>query len=80
MGDGSAIVPTYGKDGETAVSNAFTAGTLSDVGTNDWEVATLVPSASVNNAKSFRLKLAGTAASDFLINDITVVYRLKSVK
>tara|TARA_R100001594_G_scaffold123799_1_gene160376 strand:+ start:2987 stop:5620 length:2634 start_codon:yes stop_codon:yes gene_type:complete len=80
MGDGTAIVPTYGKDGETAVSNAFTTGALSDVGTNDWEVATLVPSASVNNAKSFRLKLAGTAASDFLINDITVVYRLKSVK
>jgi hypothetical protein len=80
QGDGSAIVPTYGLNGDTTPTNTFTASTLANVGTASWTHLKLIPSSTVNNAQSFRFKLSGTAAADFAINDITVVYRLKSVK
>ena len=55
-----------------------------DAGTNDWLKAELKPSASINNINSFRLKISGDGlndiSSDFEINDISIVYRIKSVK
>ena len=80
QGDGSAIVPTYGLNGDTTPANTFTSGTLSNVGVDKWTHTKLIPSSTVNNAQSFRFQLSGTAGANFAINDITVVYRLKSVK
>ena len=47
-----------------------------------WHLAELKPttSADANNIYSFQLKFAGTAATDFEINDISIVYRSKQVK
>tara|TARA_R100001530_G_C4253013_1_gene138370 strand:- start:196 stop:726 length:531 start_codon:yes stop_codon:yes gene_type:complete len=55
-----------------------------NAGTNDWLKAELKPSSSINNVNSFRLKISGDGSndisSDFEINDISIVYRIKSVK
>jgi len=55
-----------------------------DAGTTDWLNAELKPSAPVNNINSFRLKISAdgtnSISSDFEINDITIVYRLKNIK
>ena len=80
QGDGSLIVPTYGLNGDTTPADTFTSGTLSNVGVDKWTHTKLIPSSTVNNAQSFRFQLSGTAGANFAINDITVVYRLKSVK
>jgi len=51
------------------------------VGTNDWVLAELIPSSSINNIDSFRLSFAGdTDDTGFEINDISVVYRMKGIK
>jgi len=56
----------------------------SSPGTNDWLKAELKPSSSINNINSFRLKISGDGsnniASDFEINDISIIYRIKRVK
>ncbi len=55
-----------------------------DAGTTDWLKAELKPSSSVNNINSFRLKISAddsaAISSDFEINDITIIYRLKSIR
>jgi hypothetical protein len=53
---------------------------LLDVGTDDWVLAELKPTSSINNVYSFQLQFSGTAASDFEINDISIVFRLKNVR
>ena len=47
-----------------------------------WTHAVLKPASSsqVNNVYSFQLHMDGTVDSDFEINDITIVYRLKSIR
>ena len=50
-----------------------------------WETAVLKPATSseANNVKSFGLYIfnaSGTVDKDFEINDITIIYRTKSVK
>ena len=50
-----------------------------------WETASLKPATSseANNVKSFGLYIfnaSGTVDKDFEINDITIIYRTKSVK
>lgn len=42
-------------------------------------VLELTPSSIISNAKSFQLKLAGTSAATFELNDIGIVYREKRV-
>ena len=49
-------------------------------GTDQWFTAELKPSSSINNVYSFGLKFSGTSNSDFAINDISIVYRLKTIK
>ena len=49
-------------------------------GTTDWLTAELKPVSSINNVYSFQLFFGGTGGSDFEINDISIVYRLKNVK
>tara|TARA_R110000851_G_scaffold111870_6_gene235701 strand:- start:2264 stop:3472 length:1209 start_codon:yes stop_codon:yes gene_type:complete len=78
-------------DGSTTGGSAaakclnFSGADGSSPGTNDWLKAELKPSASINNINSFRLKISGDASSnniaaDFEINDISIIYRIKSVK
>ena len=78
-GNGLLIEPEYGVNG-TSPASAFTSTVLANAGTTTWTHIKLTPSSSINNIYSFQLKLSGTAGADFEINDISIVYRLKSVK
>ena len=49
-------------------------------GTTDWLTAELKPVAGSITCNSFSIEIDGTAATDFEINDISIVYRPKSVK
>ena len=73
-----------GTDGSSTGSGSAAKCIAYDAGTTDWLNAELKPSAPVNNINSFRLKISadGTSdiSSDFEINDITIVYRLKNIK
>ena len=96
-GDGGAITVNYGTDGNSTMAGQFyitgstgastkaNAADLciydADVGTNDWVLAELIPSSSINNIDSFRLKFdGGTTDANFEINDISVIYRMKNIK
>ena len=48
--------------------------------TGNQVVAELIPSASINNAKSIQLKISGTANRLFELNDMSIVYRAKYIK
>ena len=91
-GDGSAVNIRYGVDGETdnsapdtyqfnstdtPLADKSSAGNL-----ESWHKAELIPTTSseANNVNSFRLFFKGTAGGTFEINDISIVYRTKSVK
>jgi len=71
-------------DGTTTGSGSTAKCIAHDVGTDDWVKAELKPGASINNISSFRLKISADGsdaiASDFEINDISIVYRLKGIK
>ena len=51
---------------------------------NGWQVAELKPDtpSEANNIKSFRLRFAtdGLVTPDFEINDISIIYRIKTIK
>lgn len=95
-GDGQNVEIRYAVDGDTDTptttfyrteSDGASDGTNSDttpllnVGTDNWVRAELKPTASINNIYSFQLYMTGTSvASDFEINDITIVYRAKALK
>ena len=66
--------------GATNTPLAFTGSSASVPGTDDWIRAELKPSSIINNIYSFQLKFDGTSASDFEINDITIIYKMKSAK
>ena len=67
---------TYAVDGSSSYSK-FDAN-LDSSSTTQTELS-LKPNASINNIKSIKIKFSGTAASTFQINDLSIVYRLKSV-
>ena len=48
----------------------------------NWHLAELKPdvSSEANSIYSFQLKMSGSVGSTFVINDITIVYRIKSVR
>ena len=74
---------TYGVDGDSTPTEAFTVPELPATSSSaDWHIATLKPSSSIKNAKSFRLAFATDNAvpAGFEINDITIIYRTKSIK
>ena len=54
-------------------------GNLTDNSGNQ-VVAELVPLVSVNNIKSIQLRFSGTASNTFEINDISLIFRMKSPK
>lgn len=66
-------------DGSSDKTNSDTTPLLAS-DTDDWIKAELKPVSSINNKNSFSLTFGGTAATDFEINDISIVYRLKNVK
>jgi hypothetical protein len=82
-GDNNTVKPFYRTtaDGSTDNTNSDTTPLL-DVGTDDWILSELKPavSADANNVYSFQLSFGGTPATDFEINDISIVYRAKSIK
>tara|TARA_R110000824_G_scaffold260400_1_gene449084 strand:+ start:590 stop:3154 length:2565 start_codon:yes stop_codon:yes gene_type:complete len=82
---------TYGVNGDSTPADAFSSsddGATDTAGALDYVVngtllkrAELTPNgASTNNIYSFQLKFAGTAATTFQIEDITIIYRMKKVK
>ena len=85
----SAVKVQFGVNGETARTKDFTYSELFENGTlnntsGEWAVAELVPddSSEVRNIKSFQLRFwnNGNTPADFAINDISIVYRLKTIK
>tara|TARA_Y100000593_G_scaffold89013_1_gene172346 strand:+ start:54 stop:3065 length:3012 start_codon:yes stop_codon:yes gene_type:complete len=66
-------------DGSSDGTNADSTPLL-NIDTNDWVNAELIPTAAINNIYSFQLYFEGTGAADFEINDISIVYRMKSIK
>jgi len=85
LGDGSGVTVTYGADGDTtpaqALTNAENSGaTLTSAGTTDHNVATFTLNSHPANLKSIMLKFTGTAATDFEINDISILYRARPIK
>ena len=81
---GTFYAITSGTDGSSSNTGAANKCIAFNAGTTDWLKAELKPSASINNISSFRLKISadGTNAisADFQINDISIVYRTKSIK
>ena len=77
-------------DGGTSLNKTFANGTNFSsnelAGSSSWAIAELKPTTSseANNIKSFRLKFVAesgqTVPSDFEINDISSVYRMKHIK
>ena len=92
-GDGSAVTVQYAINGDTNTSANFyriaadgsstgaTDSTTSlygsSVGTDDWVKAELKPVAAISDINSIQIQLGGTAAADFEINDMSIVYRVK---
>ena len=89
-GDADTLTVKYGVNGETDTSDLFQFNSddtpLEDKNSTEdievWHLAELKPTTSsqANNIYSFRLYMSGTAIGDFEINDITIVYRMKSIK
>jgi len=81
-GDNDTTAPFYriNSDGSSDKTNSDTTPLATDVDTDDWVLAELKPVSSINNVYSFQLIFDGTAAADFEINDISIVYRLKNIK
>jgi hypothetical protein len=89
-GDASSLVVKYAIDGETDSSDFLqfnsTDNPLADKSTpaelKEWHLAELKPTTSskANNLYSAKFHLSGTAADDFEINDINVVFRMKNIK
>ena len=75
--DGSSTQALTFKDGDYFTGNELLAA-------NGWQVAELKPTtgSEANNKKSFQLALTsdGAVPAAFEIDDITIVYRIKSVK
>ena len=82
--NGGALTGTFFRTAEDGSSTKATASNTclfqGDVGSTDWTNAELRPSSSVNNIYSFQLKIAGNVTSDFLINDISILFRAKGLK
>ena len=80
-GNASAVTVKYATNGDTDTSANFnsTNTPLSNVGTDDWVSASLVPTSSISNIYSIQIQLGGTAAADFEINDMSIVYRVKKI-
>ena len=73
-GDNLTLTAAY--DGES-FGNKFASNTLSDSATMTQSKFTV---STIEDCKSMQFKISGTAESDFVLEDITVVYRTKGVR
>ena len=72
---------TSATDGSSSnATNSTTPLWSGTAGTTDWLTAELKPVAGSITCNSFGIEIDGTAGTDFEINDISIVYRPKSVK
>mgnify|MGYP003123130492 FL=1 len=69
-------------DGSSSnATNSTTPLHSASVGVSDWLKAELKPVSSINNVNSFQLVIGGGSTdSNFAINDISIIYRIKSTK
>ena len=82
QGGGAAVIAKYRVNGGTTDYQFNSDNTpFSDPGAV-WTTLELKPTtaAEANNKYSYQLRLTGDADTDFMINDITFVYRMKNVK
>jgi hypothetical protein len=77
--DSSVPTATYGVNGDTTPATAFSSGSFS-TSQGKWATATFVPDSDAKSCYSFQIKITGACADGFEINDISIVYRPKSVK
>ena len=77
---GETTLPTitYGVNGETPDSPTTPVTAMSD--NTEWSRAEYKMGSDANNCYSFQLKIAGDSNQSFEINDISIIYRVKSVK
>jgi len=71
---------TYGINGDSTPTTAATSVTAFADTDNAWTRAEYTFDSDANNCKSIQLKIAGTTHTSFEINDITFIYRMKSIK
>ena len=76
---GSVPTVTYGVNGDTTPATSFSSGSFS-TSQAKWATATFVPDSDAKSCYSFQIKVTGSCAAAFEINDISIVYRPKSVK
>ena len=76
-GEGTIATPVFYTNGGTS-SNGFSSALPSSA---TWTTTTLTPSTPANakDINSFQLKLSGTC-TDFEINDISIIYRMKGAR
>jgi hypothetical protein len=90
-GSATNVHVKYDVNGGTSLDKTFKDGTNFGTSTDNeldaatgWQVAELIPSTSseANNKYSFRLVFTcdGVVPATFEINDITIIYRIKSIK
>ena len=87
-GDASGVTCKYATNGESDVSNYYQfSGSdtplLDKSSSTDWTLAELKPTSASqgNNIYSAKFYLSGSSVpSDFEINDINIVFRMKNVK
>tara|TARA_R110002020_G_scaffold87696_1_gene215933 strand:- start:925 stop:3423 length:2499 start_codon:yes stop_codon:yes gene_type:complete len=77
-GDTNFPAVTYGVDGGALDSTTTAVTAMSD--NTEWARAEYKMGSDANNCYSFQLKLSGATDSSFEINDISIIYRVKSVK
>lgn len=70
---------TYGVNGDTTPDTAVSSGSFS-TSQPKWSRATFKFGSDVNNCYSFQLKISGVGAAGFEINDISIIYRMKSTR
>jgi hypothetical protein len=84
-GDADTLTVKYSVDGDTDTLHQFNSGNTPLEDKTDltkWHHAELSPTTPsiANNIYSFQLHMDGTVGSDFEINDISIVYRLKPAR
>jgi len=77
---GSSVpTATYGVNGDTTPETSFSSGSFS-TSQAKWTTATFVAGSDAKSCYSFQIRITGASHADFEINDISIVYRPKSVK
>jgi len=69
----------YRTNGDQGDWETFNATTKLDDTTGNAVTVEIKPDSTIKNKKSFQLKLEGEASNTFVLNDITIIYREKSI-